>query len=73
MGGWGVYIYIYACIYMHVYVYIYIAVYIYTYIFTYIYIYMIYREEEFLRQEVGDFKDLDDFLERGYFSFFQFG
>ena len=25
-----------------------------------------YREEEFLRPDVGDFKDLDDFLERGY-------
>ena len=24
-----------------------------------------YREEEFLRQEVGDYKDLEDFLERG--------
>ncbi len=33
-----------------------------------------YREEEFLRQEVGDFQDLDDFLERGYFFLlFQFG
>lgn len=29
-----------------------------------------YREEEFLRPEVGDFKNLDDFIERGYVSGF---
>ena len=29
-----------------------------------------YREEEFLQPDVGDFADLDDFLERGYVSGF---
>eukprot|EP00802_Teleaulax_amphioxeia_P018337 Tamp_18528.p1 GENE.Tamp_18528~~Tamp_18528.p1 ORF type:complete len:426 (+),score=68.94 Tamp_18528:104-1279(+) len=32
-----------------------------------------YREEEFLREDVGDFKDLADFLQRGYVAGFEGG